>query len=495
MADIKHLLDDIRKNKYCVDMKETFCNALNEANANAEEIESNVKKIKDEIISINANAEIIDARCGEANLGDFNRKISSQLDNMGKELENKKYTEINLIDFSKYANIGTDDEDWSLAFDEALKTLKGQFGVIKVSKILKIKKPLILPYGVDIEGTSLPNSGFICDLNFDGDFMIKQDSDYSHVSIKKLFLNFPTGKKIGGVYLKHPYDYSCIEKIVGNNSNGDFIVVGCEKISQTLRISDCLVYACNSLTEPLVRLDNLQEAYICNNKFLGQQNSKADCDLVVCDGVATSMFINNSFASTNNCGLILKAEKYGKRINANKIIGNLFELCSETVIKLTGKNTNTGEAEYNFFIGNDSLYKQGKIELSNCTNTTVLDRLQVVNSSGARRTFNITPYNSSATDAYSNTSLVSDKGGLKGKFIGDFYFDKGRTNTSSIVWDASTTADYGLKFNIDGTRKVSFMGDNIVNEVNNGGIALKDTNGKYWVLRVDANGEIKITDY
>ena len=80
MANIEHLLDDIRKNKYCVDMKETFCNALNETNANAEKIESNVKKIKDEIININANAEIIDARCGEENLGNFNRKISSQLD-------------------------------------------------------------------------------------------------------------------------------------------------------------------------------------------------------------------------------------------------------------------------------------------------------------------------------------------------------------------------------------------------------------------------------
>ena len=87
MADIKHLLDDIKKNKYCVDMKETFCNALNEANANAEEIESNVKKIKDEIISINANAELIDARCGEANLGDFNRKISSQLDTNTKGID------------------------------------------------------------------------------------------------------------------------------------------------------------------------------------------------------------------------------------------------------------------------------------------------------------------------------------------------------------------------------------------------------------------------
>ena len=80
MADIKHLLDDIRKSKYCKDMRETFCDALIEANANAEEMETTVKKIKDEITSVNANAELIDARCGEANLGDFNRKISSQLD-------------------------------------------------------------------------------------------------------------------------------------------------------------------------------------------------------------------------------------------------------------------------------------------------------------------------------------------------------------------------------------------------------------------------------
>ena len=87
MANIEHLLDDIRKNKYCVDMKETFCNALNEANANAEAMESTVKKIKNEITSVNANAEVIDARCGEENLGDFNRKISSQLDTSAKNIE------------------------------------------------------------------------------------------------------------------------------------------------------------------------------------------------------------------------------------------------------------------------------------------------------------------------------------------------------------------------------------------------------------------------
>ena len=111
MANIEHLLDDIRKNKYCVDMKETFCNALNEANANAEEIESNVKKIKDEIISINANAEIIDARCGEENLGDFNRKLSSQLDNITITMPPPSTVDINtknlqnILDKAKGKNI------------------------------------------------------------------------------------------------------------------------------------------------------------------------------------------------------------------------------------------------------------------------------------------------------------------------------------------------------------------------------------------------------
>ena len=48
MADIEHLLDDIRKDKYCQEMRETFCNALIETNKAAEEIESTVKKIKNE---------------------------------------------------------------------------------------------------------------------------------------------------------------------------------------------------------------------------------------------------------------------------------------------------------------------------------------------------------------------------------------------------------------------------------------------------------------
>ena len=92
MANIEHLLDDIRKDKYCWEMRETFCNALIETNKAAEEMESTVKKIKNEITSVNANAEIIDARCGEKNLGDFNRKISSQLDTNVNSFKNGDFT-------------------------------------------------------------------------------------------------------------------------------------------------------------------------------------------------------------------------------------------------------------------------------------------------------------------------------------------------------------------------------------------------------------------
>ena len=93
MANIEHLLDDIRKNKYCVDMKETFCNALNEANANAEKIESTVKKIKNEITSVNANAEIIDARGGKETLSERLNEFDEQLDTIARKT--KGYININ----------------------------------------------------------------------------------------------------------------------------------------------------------------------------------------------------------------------------------------------------------------------------------------------------------------------------------------------------------------------------------------------------------------
>ena len=106
MANIEHLLDDIRKDKYCQEMRETFCNALIETNKAAEEIESTVKKIKNEITSVNANAEVIDARCGEENLGDFNRKISSQLDTIANKTATKNELDIERTRINNLAKLG-----------------------------------------------------------------------------------------------------------------------------------------------------------------------------------------------------------------------------------------------------------------------------------------------------------------------------------------------------------------------------------------------------
>ena len=82
MANIEHLLDDIRKDKYCHEMRETFCNALIETNKAAEEMESTVKKIKNEIPKTNATAEVINARGGEETLGKRLDEFGSQLNNI-----------------------------------------------------------------------------------------------------------------------------------------------------------------------------------------------------------------------------------------------------------------------------------------------------------------------------------------------------------------------------------------------------------------------------
>lgn len=69
MANIDKYLSDIRKDKFCKDMRETFCEVLIEANKNAEETEEIVKNIKNEIAATNATAEVIDARKGKKTLG------------------------------------------------------------------------------------------------------------------------------------------------------------------------------------------------------------------------------------------------------------------------------------------------------------------------------------------------------------------------------------------------------------------------------------------
>ena len=60
MADIKHLLDDIRKDKYCVEMRETFCNALEEMELNVKKITNNVRISPNSLIYLEKNLVNID---------------------------------------------------------------------------------------------------------------------------------------------------------------------------------------------------------------------------------------------------------------------------------------------------------------------------------------------------------------------------------------------------------------------------------------------------
>lgn len=422
--------------------------------------------------------------------------VTEQLAQTSHIIHSKKYIEINLNEFGDIAKKGTPEEDWSLAFNHAVTLLKGNFGKIIYSGLLKIKSTLTVPFGVDLEGASLPNSGFIADKNFNGAYMIQQLSEKSHIKISNTFLNFPNDFELGGIYIKNPYDYSGLFRVVGNNSNGDFLVIGDSAISQTLRVDDCLVYGCDNLTKPLIRLNNLQEGCFINNKLLGQQSAKATTPLLFGDGVTTTLFLNNSFAHTTQEGMKLVSEDYSKRMNANKIIGNLFELCGETVLSLVGANNATLEAEYNVIYGNDTLYQQGKVFLDNCTNTQLFDRLLPVFGSNCRRTFNLRTFDlTNSKEPYGNTVLSSDGQYLKGKFSGDYTFDVGRTKKSKISWDATPTNDYGLKFDVDGVTKMRLIQNNIVNESVNGGVMLKDADGKNHVLRINSLGQVVVTDY
>lgn len=94
------------------------------------------KQEVDKLPTINANAEILDARCGKNTLGDFNRDISSQLDNINIQIDN--------VEIVLYPN-GTDDTsqiqeamDYCDIYGGTIKLCYGETGVFKVSKILYV---------------------------------------------------------------------------------------------------------------------------------------------------------------------------------------------------------------------------------------------------------------------------------------------------------------------------------------------------------------------
>ena len=88
------------------------------------------KQEVDKLPTINANAEVLDARCGKATLGEFNREISSQLEHI---------VSLNNVPVSRLSN----ESDDTLAVKRAIeqcKNMKG--GLIQFSGTLYVTEPI-----------------------------------------------------------------------------------------------------------------------------------------------------------------------------------------------------------------------------------------------------------------------------------------------------------------------------------------------------------------
>ena len=269
MADIKHLLDDIRKDKYCQEMRETFCNALIETNKAAEEIESTVKKIKNEITSVNANAEVIDARCGEENLGDFNRKISSQLDTNTEQITNNYNETFNQI------RTNTSYRLYSLP----VVTIIADDGN---SEFLTLVKPIFDEYSIKASIGVIPGK-----VGTDGYMSLEQLKELQSNGYSMLSHSFTHSQNIykPAVVDKNPIsddvileDYrKCYEYMVNNNFNG----------------ADTIVYPWGYFTDSN-RYKNLARTYFNNgvNAYGGNTDSLNTYGNGVNEEINDNMYLN-----------------------------------------------------------------------------------------------------------------------------------------------------------------------------------------------------------
>lgn len=405
---------------------------------------------------------------------------------------------INLNEYSNIAKVGTKDEDWSLAFDYVFSNVvKDNCAKIIWSGQLKIKSTINVPYGISLQGISLPYSGLIPTSDFKGEWVLTQLSIDSHIDFRNIYIGFEQNPNVGGIYIRNPYDYSTLDNIVGSSLNKTFIKVGGDKISQTLRVENCLCYSKNTIKEPIVIIDNLQEGYFCNNKFMS--SGYCDVNMVECDGVVTTTFINNSFVNTKKRFLAMKCKKYPKRLSGNLITGNLFENCyGDYDWSIEGSEDSNLEGYNNTITGNDYLNSSYKGFLNGVANCIVIDKATLKYGSYCRRTFNINPYDSyTAKDPYGNCELKPDGDKLLGKYKGDFYgnfkMDVGRKNLSQIWWNANKENDYGMNFEVDGVKRMQLAFGNIYNNTKGGGVSLLSPSGKQFVITVSDSGNLIIS--
>ena len=425
------------------------------------------------------------------------------LESLDNTIKSKEYIEVNLNQYKDKARAGTAQEDWTLAFDYVFnEVIKNNCGKVKWNGQLKIKSTIRVPYGVDLEGASLPYAGLIPTEDFNGEWIIEDTNIKSHNSYRNIYLAFQHKESVKGLRVLNPYDYCSIEKIVGDSPNSTFIEIGGSELSQTLRMEDCICYGKSTCNSNLYILNNLQEGYIVNNKALF--TGVGTTNPMYCDGVTNTTFINNSFGFSSATGLKMVCIDYPKRIVGNLIEGNLFENCSgEYAIEVIGYSENRYEGYNNTIRDNCYFGGSDKIHLDYISDCYVIDKAFITKGDNARRITTIQKYAKNSKDVYGNLSIEID--GRKLEINGEVFTNKLNSKQLAIInpndnnllsyikRNLETSVDEGLEFAVDNNVKMKLKNGHIYNWVTGGGFVLWSPNGTGYLTTVTNEGTLKTT--
>ena len=150
--------------------------ALDKALAKVENFNEVDVRSKENANSINQNKKLFDQHVTKSD--DFFKQIDEFLRIHGSVL-------VILNEYAHIAKAGTDEEDWSLAFNHVFKNVvKDTCATIKWNGQLKIKSTINVPSGVSLEGTGLPYSGLVPTSDFIGEWIINDSNVKSHNSYK-----------------------------------------------------------------------------------------------------------------------------------------------------------------------------------------------------------------------------------------------------------------------------------------------------------------------
>lgn len=369
-----------------------------------EKVNSDIGKVKEELKeNVNEIEKNLNVKFEELGT-DVNDKIA----NVKKALAIQKGVIVFLNEYGEQAKEGTEEEDWSLAFNYVFKNVvKDTVATIIWNGRLKIKSTINLPKHVNISGVGLPWSGLTPTVDFVGEYVITDLNVPSHNSIKNIYMDFAYNKRIKGLKALNPYDYNEYKFLVADGIGDTFLDIGGKDISQSTRIEDCVAYRENRGEGSIVELRNCQEFYIENNKFMYKEQGKHEC--IWCDGVTNTTFIHNSLAFTDETALKLLAYNYPKRLNGNVIQDNLFEgIGSKGCVNVIGSSDPDLEGSYNTIRDNSYFSSTQMISLGNIANTYVNDPVKINSLGGDRRTYLFNRYNATSKTPYGNVEEWCD---------------------------------------------------------------------------------------